>query len=212
MKTETEIKPVRWQITWIVLIAVAVSGLAAAFFFDYTVAAWLRANTSPQVKHAMIIVSRIGDWPAHVIVCTIGIVISFARKKRNWMRIFVAMLIALILAGLTGRVIKIATGRARPSVNTEQHWNGWQLSSKYHAFPSGHTAISTAFFVALFLVRKRLGAPLLLIPIVIASSRMVVGAHYLSDVTFAAILGVACAIVAVHWVCPICASGDALVS
>jgi len=110
------------------------------------------------------------------------------------MRIFSAMLIALTLAGLTGRVIKIATGRARPSVKTEQRWNGWELSSKYHAFPSGHTATSTAVFVTLFLARKKLGAPLLLIPILIAISRMVVGAHYLSDVTFAAILGAICAL------------------
>jgi membrane-associated phospholipid phosphatase len=95
--------------------------------------------------------------------------------------------------------VKLATGRARPSVKTEAHWNGPRYSSKYHAFPSGHTASSTAFFVALFLKRKKIGAPLLLIPVLIALSRMVVGAHYLSDVTFAAILGVICAVLATRW-------------
>src|SRR5205085_9776211 len=92
---------------------------------------------------------------------------------------------------------------ARPSVNAEAQWNGPQVSSKYHAFPSGHTAASTAFFVALFLARKKIGGPLLLIPILIALSRMIVGAHYLSDVTVAAILGVTCALLAVHWLCTI---------
>src|SRR5207249_7188490 len=119
------------------------------------------------------------------------------------MRIFLAMLVALALAGVTGRVVKFATGRARPSVQTEVHWNGPRWSSKYHAFPSGHTASSTAFFVALFLKRKKIGAPLLLIPVLIALSRLIVGAHYLSDVTFAAILGGLCAMLAVHWLCSV---------
>ena len=148
-------------------------------------------------------VSRVGDWPAHMIAGAIGLAIAFAVGSKPWMRIFLAMIIALALAGITTHAIKIATGRARPSVKTEAHWNGLQFSSKYHAFPSGHTASSTAFFVALFLARKRLGAPLLLIPILIALSRMMVGAHYLSDVTFAAILGVICALLAVHWICQI---------
>jgi len=144
-------------------------------------------------------VSRVGDWPAHVIAGLIGIAIAFAVGSKAWMRIFLAMIIALALAGITTRAIKIATGRARPSVKTEARWNGPQFSSKYHAFPSGHTASSTAFFVALFLARKKQGAPLLLIPILIALSRMIAGAHYLSDVTFAAILGVICAVFVAHW-------------
>src|SRR5438552_17894252 len=125
----------------------------------------------------MQIVSRVGDWPGHMLVGAIGIAIAFVAQSKTWMRIFLAMMIALALAGVTGRVVKLATGRARPSVKTEAHWNGPRFSSKYHAFPSGHTASSTAFFVALFLKRKKIGAPLLLIPVLIALSRVVVGAH-----------------------------------
>ena len=147
----------------------------------------------------MQIVSRIGDWPAHFLAGLIGIAVAFATKSKVWMRIFLAMLIALALAGITARAIKVASGRARPSVRTEAHWNGPRFSSKYHAFPSGHTASSTAFFVALFLARKKIGGPLLLIPILIGLSRMFVGAHYLSDVTFAAMLGVLCAFLCAHW-------------
>src|SRR5256885_2398433 len=147
----------------------------------------------------MRMVSRVGDWPAHMIAGAIGFAIAFVMGSKAWMRIFLAMLVALALAGVTTRAIKIATGRARPSVKTEARWNGPQLSSKYHAFPSGHTASSSAFFVALFLARKKIGGPLLLIPILIALSRMIVGAHYLSDVTVAAILGVVCALLAAHW-------------
>ena len=199
MKTETEIAPSRVPRLWIALTAVALIAMLAAFFLDHAAAAWIGGNSSPKLKKVMETVSRAGDWPAHVIAGLIGIAIAFVAKSKMWMRIFLAMLIALALAGITGRAVKFATGRARPSIKTEVHWNGPRFSSKYHAFPSGHVAASTAFFVTLFLARKRIGAPLLLIPVLIGLSRMVVGAHYLSDVTFAAILGVISALLAAHW-------------
>ena len=201
MKTETEITSSRLPRIWMALAAVAVIALVVAFFLDHAVVAWIGVYSSPELKKVMQTVSRVGDWPAHVIVGLLGIAVAFVAKTKIWMRIFLAMLVALALAGVTGRLVKLATGRARPSVKTEAQWNGPRLNSKYHAFPSGHTASSTAFFVALFLKRKKIGAPLLLIPVLIALSRMVVGAHYLSDVTFAAVLGVLCAILAVHWFC-----------
>ena len=196
MKTETEITSSRFPRIWIALAVMALFALIAAFFLDHAAAAWIGGHSSPELKRAMQTVSRVGDWPAHVIAGLLGIAIAFVAKSKMWMRIFLAMLVALALAGVTARVVKLATGRTRPSVKTEEHWNGPRFSSKYHAFPSGHTASSTAFFVALFLKRKKIGAPLLLIPVLIALSRMVVGAHYLSDVTFAAILGVICAVLA----------------
>jgi undecaprenyl-diphosphatase len=174
----------------------ALIALVAAFFLDHATAAWISAHSSPELKRIMQTVSKVGDWPAHFIAGLIGIAIAFVARSKTWMRIFLAMLIAMALAGLTGRTVKFATGRARPSVKTEAHWNGPRLSSKYHAFPSGHVAASTAFFATLFLARKKIGAPFLLIPLLIALSRIVVGAHYLSDVTFAAVLGILCALLA----------------
>jgi membrane-associated phospholipid phosphatase len=199
VKTEAEITRAQPRRIWILSVVVAVIALMAAFLLDQATANWINTHSSPELKQMMRMVSRVGDWPAHMIAGTIGIAIAFAVGSKAWMKIFLAMLLALAIAGITTRAIKIATGRARPSVKTEARWNGPQLSSKYHAFPSGHTASSTAFFVALFLARKKIGAPLLLIPILIALSRMIVGAHYLSDVTFAAIIGVICAFLALCW-------------
>ena len=95
---------------------------------------------------------------------------------------------------LAGRAIKVTTGRARPSVKSEQAWNGPRLSSKYHAFPSGHVFASTAFFGVLTFASWPIGLPCLLIPILIGVSRIYGGAHYLSDVVCAAVLGMLCAI------------------
>ncbi len=139
-------------------------------------------------------VSRCGDWPEHVGLGLVLIAIAWSRGSKNWMRVFVAMILACALAGSAARILKIGTGRARPSVQTEERWAGPQLSSKYNAFPSGHTAASTAFFATLVFAGWRIGSGLLFIPMLIAFSRMYVAAHYLSDVVAAALLGllVAC--------------------
>jgi membrane-associated phospholipid phosphatase len=138
-------------------------------------------------------VSRLGDWPEHAALGAILAAVAWWHGNKKWTRIFLAMLIACAVAGAAARAIKIGTGRPRPSVKTEAVWTGPRLAEKYQSFPSGHTASSTAFFAVLLFVNWRLGLACLPIPLLIAFSRMYVAAHYLSDVVFAAILGVVCA-------------------
>jgi undecaprenyl-diphosphatase len=116
------------------------------------------------------------------------------------MRIFLSMLVAMAIAGLAGTVIKRTIPRARPSVKSELRWGGPRFSTKYHAFPSGHVVASTAFFGVLIFVRRRVGLACLPIPILIGLSRMYLGAHYLSDVVCAAVLGTLCALLVTHFV------------
>ena len=184
---------------WIVVGALCVLAILFGLFADAPFASWIATHTSNSTRHAAAIASRIGDWPSHVAAGLLGALIAWLTRRRDWLRIFVAMLLACALVGVSARVIKIATGRARPSINTESSWNGPRFSSNYNAFPSGHTASSAAFFVALALTRKRAGLPLLAIPIAIAAARLLARAHYLSDVTFAAAVGTACALVVVRW-------------
>lgn len=138
-------------------------------------------------------VSRFGDWPAHVAVGLALLAIAWSRGKKKWAQIFLSMLIACALAGVAARVLKVATGRARPSVKSEEVWSGPRFAEKFHAFPSGHTAASTGFFAVLFFASWRVGLACLPIPFIIGVSRVYLGAHYFSDVLCAAILGVLCA-------------------
>jgi membrane-associated phospholipid phosphatase len=61
---------------------------------------------------------------------------------------------------------------------------------------------STAFFGVLIFVRRRVGLACLPIPILIGLSRMYLGAHYLSDVVCAAVLGTLCALLVTYFVLP----------
>ena len=178
---------------WLIGIAVAVLAIALGFYFDDTVRDFMAEHQTPALRSFMRYVSLFGDWPLHTALGLLLLVIAWIRDSKKWTRIFLAMLIAMSLAGVTGNVIKRTIPRPRPSVHTDMRWGGPRFSSKYHAFPSGHTAASTAFFSVLFFASRRIGLVFLPIPIVIGFSRIYVAAHYLSDVVFATILGALCA-------------------
>ncbi|HEY6111875.1 MAG TPA: phosphatase PAP2 family protein [Chthoniobacterales bacterium] len=184
---------------WLIGIAVAAVLIAGAFYFDGAARSWIGQHQTRTLKVFMRNVSRLGDWTEHFAV-GIGLLgVAWWRRSKKWIRVFFAMLVALALAGASARVVKIAAGRARPSIKTEEVWNGMKFSSRYHAFPSGHVAASTAFFAVLALANWRLGLLCLPIPLLIGFSRMYVAAHYLSDVVCAAVLGIVCALLTAHF-------------
>lgn len=183
---------------WLIGIVSVVVAIVAAFHFDDVVAQFMADHQTPATRNFMRNVSRFGDWWEHFLVGLACLGIAWKRGNKKWTRIFVVMLIALSIAGVAGRVIKVTTGRARPSVKVEQRWNGLEWSSKYHAFPSGHVAASTAFFAVLAFANWRIGMPCFAITAVIGFSRLYLGSHYLSDVTCAAVLGLLCALIVTH--------------
>lgn len=181
---------------WLLLLLLAALAIAAAFQFDAVARDWVIGHTDRTAGQFMRNVSRFGDWPEHVLAGAILIASAYGRGSKRWMRIGLTMVLACALAGIAARGVKIASGRARPSVKQELGWNGPRLSAKYNSFPSGHTAATTAFFGVLLLANRRAGLCLLPIPLLIAASRMYVAAHYLSDVVCAALLGMIIA-----WLC-----------
>jgi membrane-associated phospholipid phosphatase len=189
-----------WQLS--ILAGIAVALIVVAFMFDAPMREWVNVHQSDSARQCMRNVSRFGDWWSHALLGILLAALAWWRGSKKWTRIFLSMLVALALAGAVTRVIKIGTGRARPLAQTETTWNGPSLSSRFHAFPSGHTAASTAFFAVLFFASWRIGLACLPIPILIGFSRIYVAAHYLSDVVCAAILGALCAIVVARWMLP----------
>jgi membrane-associated phospholipid phosphatase len=182
---------------WVIGIVITAIAIATAFYFDDMVRDFIAQHQNATMRDFMRNVSLYGDWPSHFALGLILLGIAWRRHSKKWMLIFLSMLVAMATAGVAGTVIKRTIPRARPSVKSELQWGGPRFSTKYHAFPSGHVAASTAFFGVLIFVRRRVGLPCLPIPILIGFSRMYLGAHYLSDVVCAAVLGILCA--AIVW-------------
>ena len=190
---------VRFRWWWSLLILGAGLLMVASFYFDGGAQAWIARTPGDGVRKFMRGVGQFGDWPGHISLGLVLLVLAYWRRSKKWMRIVAAMILACALAGVGARVVKIAAGRARPSVQTEAAWRGPSLSARYNAFPSGHTAASTAFFATLALACWRIGVPLLVIPLLIAFSRMYVGAHHLSDVVCAVLIGLLSAFAIAQW-------------
>lgn len=169
--------------------------LTCAFALDPFVRNWILEHQHRGTKQLMRAITRFGDWPSHTILGVLLLAVAWWRGSNKWRRIFLSMLVACALAGAATRVVKIAAGRARPSVQSEIRWSGPSFTSKNHAFPSGHAAASTAFFTALVIGSWRIGAAFMIVPAVIAFSRLYLDAHYLSDVVAGAFVGVLSALI-----------------
>ncbi len=88
-------------------------------------------------------------------------------------------------AGLTINFLKILLGRARPKLlqAADQYgFLGWQFNADLWSFPSGHanTVIVLALALSLFFPRYRI--LFFVYGILIALSRVIVNAHYFSDI------------------------------
>ena len=184
---------------WLLILFLAIVAIGAAFHFDAAAREWVVRHGNRHAKQVMRFASRYGDWPEHVLAGLLVVAIAAWRGQKRWVHIGLTMIVACALAGTAARGVKIATGRARPSVKQELGWNGPRLNPKYNSFPSGHTAATTAFFGVLFFANRRAALCLLPIPLLIAASRMYVAAHYLSDVVCAAFLGIFCAWLCARW-------------
>ena len=175
--------------SWYVIALGAAMLLLASFYLDAGTQTWMAQHQSAGVRNFMETVSRFGDWPGHVALGLILMGIAFWRGNKKWVRIFAVMIVACALAGVVTRIVKISAGRARPNVQSETEWNGPRFDPRHNAFPSGHTAASTAFFATLAFASRRIGLGLLAIPLLVAFSRMYVGAHHLSDIIAASLIG-----------------------
>jgi membrane-associated phospholipid phosphatase len=111
------------------------------------------------------------------------------------------MLGSAIAGGLAANVVRLLTGRTRPSAAIAPGWYGlWNhgvwIAGKYEysSFPSAHTAVAIACVVPLWLLtpgrwRMPVAVPATMIALCIAASRILLNAHHLSDVLASVWLG-----------------------
>jgi membrane-associated phospholipid phosphatase len=100
---------------------------------------------------------------------------------------------AVALSGLATDLIKPLVGRLRPKLLFEADLYGFdpfRIGYEYNSFPSGHATTVFALAAALTLFFPRWRLPLAGFAAVVGLSRIVVGAHYLSDVLAGAYVGV----------------------
>jgi membrane-associated phospholipid phosphatase len=96
---------------------------------------------------------------------------------------------AVAVPGLVTTVVKRWIGRVRPSAQGPFAYEPFSWRPDYASLPSGHATTAFAALVAIGLIFPRVRPALWLYALLIAASRIVVGAHYPSDVIAGAAAG-----------------------
>ena len=147
----------------------------------------LSSGASPYFKQFFTNITIIGDSFWVFSLCALICFFCFFFKNKNMFckKIFFNaffLIFATLVTGLLTQLIKHLAGRSRPSHSTDGGFDLFNFNSTFHSFPSGHT--STIFLVALVLsmFTPKLKYFYFCCASIIGFSRVVVGAHFLTDV------------------------------
>jgi membrane-associated phospholipid phosphatase len=118
---------------------------------------------------------------------------GFASKSKTGWRLALYFLVTIGSASIVVHLAKLVIGRARPELFTEYGAHSISFFSGhdwvFQSFPSGHSAAVGSFFGAFSMLAPRLRIVFVLGALAIGISRVVVGAHYPSDVAAGLLVG-----------------------
>jgi membrane-associated phospholipid phosphatase len=131
-------------------------------------------------------------------VATCGLwLLDRPRGPRKWKLASASALAAASLALLVNRVVAEMWSRERPFA---EHSNAhvWGARSHDPSFPSDHASAAFAIAFAILLFDQLVGSIFLAAAVVVAGGRVVVGAHYPSDVLAGLLVGFGSAVFVVR--------------
>ena len=164
-------------------------------FWDISSTKYCR-ELNPVVKNIADVITRLGisTW---YIVASVILYLFFRYIYNDILNAARALFVflSLSLTGIFIDILKWITGRYRP-IELFNHGcfgftyfsTGYELTS----FPSGHAQTAFTLATALTILFPRYGIPLFVIAGAVAISRLVLTAHYLSDVIAGAGIGILC--------------------
>jgi len=165
--------------------------------------AYLAHGSDPALRHAFGFITQFGLAKGYLVIAAalalaLWLAALGARESptramlRRQAQRALFVLLAVAAAGLAADLVKLIAGRARPKLLFADGIYGftWGASqADYWSFPSGHAATVAALALALYLLWPRGAALYAAAALLVAASRVIIGAHYLSDVIAGAAIG-----------------------
>jgi undecaprenyl-diphosphatase len=186
----------------LVLGAFALGIALLALFADPHVRAL--ADLDPEsVEPVVEFFSWLGEGILVYVFCALLILVSVIRdltehgaraRAHDFTRVAASLYVlsAVVIAGLVAALLKFVIGRARPRLFEQEGPYAFDIfgpDASWASFPSGHTTTIMSCAAALALLLPRWRVPILIAGVFFSFSRVLVGAHYPSDVLGGVALG-----------------------
>lgn len=210
-RPKTRLEPVSRALIYSGLLVATIVILLVALEFDASTPGW-RRSLSPGFVSDFQIVTRFGksDWiliPTGLfLVCAFFINWSriSARYRVFWTRLQIAAGFIFVSVGGSGLIVAIVkriVGRGRPVHFPEMGAAAFHPFSdaSWASFPSGHSTTIGSFCTAIAILFPRLTLPALVVALTVGASRVIVGAHYPSDVVAGLLFGSIFTILVARW-------------
>ncbi len=175
------------------LFVILAAGLSF-LFFDRDVF-WFAEGLPAGVREFFEVVTWFGRSDPYLVGSFFAFIGCCIWKRKILANRFIFVFTAIAASGILVNIIKIIFGRARPILLREGGHFGFEffrLGYEYASFPSGHAATVFAVAATLQLFYPRYAAFYYLLALLVGVSRIVLGAHYVSDVLVGALFGVLC--------------------
>jgi lipid A 4'-phosphatase len=193
--------PLRRFLLWSALTALAI--VVSVVFFDRPVAQFFHAQS--ETLHRIFrfitnfglakwyLVGAAALWAGLHLAARMPRYAALAHRLDAYSYLPLYFFATLAAAGLAVDVLKGVFGRARPKLLFADGQYGfffWSAHADYWSFPSGHTANAVAIAIALSAIWPRFLPLYVVFALLIGLSRIVITAHYLSDVIMGAYVAV----------------------
>ena len=176
-----------FALIWIAL------AIVSYFFADKTIALFMHQLHNPILLNSAQLITSLGVATYYIIFSLlIFLTTKFIWKKPKIASKSLFIFLAIVVPGITCDIIKFIVSRARPTELFHHNLYGFYFFHfKYNmwSFPSGHATVIAGLMMAASILWPRIWPGFLLVMLLVAASRVVITAHYVSDVMIGLYLG-----------------------
>jgi len=179
-----------------VLIVLLLGGLICGcyYFVDQPAAIWVRA-LDPGIVTVFKRITLLGSSTPYLIgLAVLYPALRFSPRRAAAAKRALFVLAAIVISGLTVDLLKPLVARWRPKAffadPSQYGFAFFKIGYEHNSFPSGHATTALAVACALTLLYPRLRVLWVGAGVLVAASRVVVGAHYPGDALAGAWFGV----------------------